>query len=88
MTRVSVLNDCLNNIVSSLLGGSQTNNPEQCREDRQATSPHQTLQQSHCQIPPSNAKTWYFLLLIVSAGFNWILRLHLHNVLSFNGPVE
>ena len=62
---------------------------DQCRKSRKKTSLDPTIQQSHCQIPPSHAKARYLPFFpLPSSGFNWILRLLLCNVLSFNGPED
>jgi len=84
MTRVSVLNDCLNNIVLS--HKLQLILIEQCRKGRETTSVDPPFKQSHRQIPSSHAKTRYLLLSnCIHPGLTGYFVLHSRNVLSFNG---
>ena len=65
MTRVSVLNDCLNNIVLS--HKLQLILIEQCRKGRETTSVDPPFKQSHRQIPSSHAETRYVPFAIFCA---------------------
>ena len=74
-----------------------SNATEQCWKGWQTTSLDSALEQSHRQVPSSHAEAWYapssFVLFLLegdggASGFNWILCLLLHNVVSFNGPEE